>query len=138
MPSFKQELTFKADARRFTEEELKKMEEPTSTKRFTPEELTKFRERFALYRKLNDFLIDEGVSIILHDGYGKHGTLLTSSRPRVFLKKDTLNGVSDLDLAAEYIGLMNRLVENGVDVEIEVEVKTTFNTENLEGYNVIA
>jgi len=33
---------------------------------------------------------------------------------------------------------MNRLVENGVDVEIEVEVKTTFNTENLEGYNVIA
>lgn len=133
----KQELTFKADATRFTEEELKKMEEPISTRRFTPEELAKFRARFLSWKNLNNFLVDEGVSLILQGVYGKHGTLFTSISANSLLE-NTLVEVSELDVAAEYIGLMNRLIKNGVDVEIEAEVETTFNTEILQVYNVIA
>ena len=137
MSSDEQELTFKADATRFTEEELKKMEEPISASWFTPEELSKFRAGYLSWEKLNNFLVDEGVSLILQGTYGKHGTLFTIIGANNLLK-NTLVEVSELDVAAEYIGLMNRLIENGVDVEIEVEVKTIFNTENIKGYNVIA
>ena len=137
MPSGKQNPTFKADAKRFTEEELKKMEEPsTGQSRYTPEQIAKYRARRALNNKLNTFLAEEGVSLILKGTNGKHGTLFTSS-PRGFLK-DTPVGISTLEVVPEYVNLMHRLIENGVDVEIEAEVKTTFDNENLEGYNVIA
>jgi Peptidase family M28 len=132
-----QDPTFKADAIRFTEEELKKMEEPSLTQRnYTPEQIAKYRARRALNNKLNTFLTEEGVSLILKGTNGKHGTLFTSS-PRGFLK-DTPVGISELEVVPEYVNLMYRLIENGVDVEIEAEVSTTFNTENLQGYNVIA
>lgn len=67
---------------------------------------------------------------------GRHGTLFTSS-PRSYAL-DTPAGASELEMAPEYVNLMARLAEHGVDVEIEAEVKTTFIATNLDGYNVVA
>lgn len=136
-PTGEQNPTFKADALRYTEEELKEMEEPRSNKRrYTDEQIKTRRARRALNSKLSAFLAEEGAALIIKGTNGKHGTLFTSS-PRGYLK-DTPKGISELEMAPEYVNLMTRLIENGVEVEIEAEVKTTFNENDLQGYNVIA
>lgn len=136
-PNGDQNPSFKSDARRYTEEELNEMEGPRSTeRRYTAEQITEFRARRALRTKLSAFLAEEGVALIIKGTNGKHGTLFTSS-PRGYLK-DTPVGVCELEMAPEYVNLMTRLIENGTEVEIEAEVKTTFNDKDLQGYNVIA
>lgn len=135
-PRGDQAPTFEADAVRFSPERLKEMEEPRSGSRFTPEEIAAFRKRRAFSQTLNTFLTEEGVALAIKGVNGKHGTLFTSS-PRGYIK-DTPAGVSELEMAPEHVNLMARLVENGVDVEIEAEVKTTFDNSDLQGYNVIA
>ncbi|NER11857.1 M20/M25/M40 family metallo-hydrolase [Leptobacterium flavescens] len=136
-PRGQQNPTFEADALRLTEEELENLEKPsTNTRRFTPEQIAAFRARRALSRKLNTFLAEEGAALIINGTNGRHGTLFTSS-PRGYIK-DTPPGVSELEMAPEHVNLMTRLIENGVEVEIEAEVKTTFNEKDLQGYNVIA
>jgi Peptidase family M28 len=136
-PNGKQNPTFKADALRYTEEELKEMEGPRSNKgRYTDEQIKAWRARRALNGKLSTFLVEEGAALIIKGTNGKHGTLFTSS-PRGY-KKDTPEGISELEIAPEYVNLMTRLIQNGVEVEIEAEVRTTFNESDLQGYNVIA
>jgi len=87
-PSGEQDPTFKADALRYTEEELKEMEGPRSNKRrYTDEQIKTWRARRALNAKLSTFLVEEGAALIIKGTNGKHGTLFTSS-PRGY-KKDT-------------------------------------------------
>lgn len=132
-----QSPTFEADALRFTEEELIQMQEPRAERSgLTPDQIAAFRKRREFSNTLNTFLTEEGVSLIIKGVNGRHGTLFTSS-PRGFLK-DTPKGVCELEMAPEHVNLMSRLVENGVEVAIEAEVKTTFKTDDLQGYNVIA
>lgn len=129
---------FKADAIRFTEEELKEKEIATlAPSRFTPEQITKLRANRKLNQKISTFLADEGVAMIVRGTSGRHGTLFTSSNRSGYLK-DSPKGICEIDLAPEHFNLMLRLVENKVDVEIEAEVKTTFYEDDLKGYNVIA
>lgn len=135
-PRGDQSPTFEADAIRFTDERLKEMEEPRTGSRFTPDQIAAFRKRRAFSQTLNTFLTDEGVALIIKGVNGKHGTLFTSS-PQGY-KKETPKGASELEMAPEHVNLMARLVENGVEVEIEAEVKTTFDNSDLQGYNVIA
>lgn len=136
-PRGDQSPTFKADALRYSEEELTEMTEPRAERRqWTEDEIAAFRKRRAFSQTLNTFLTDEGVALIIKGVRGRHGTLFTSS-PRGYLK-DTPKGASELEMAPEHVNLMARLVQNGVEVELEAEVKTTFDTEDLQGYNVVA
>ena len=136
-PNGEQNPTFKADALRYSEEELKEMEGPRSNnRRYTDEQIKAWRARRALNTKLSTFLVEEGAALIIKGTNGKHGTLFTSS-PSGY-KIDTPEGISELEMAPEYVNLMTRLIENGVEVEIEAEVRTTFNENDLQGYNVIA
>lgn len=139
-PNGSQAPTFEADALRYTEEELDAISGPpearTGGSRFTPEQIAAFRARRALRGKINTFLKEEGVALVINGTNGRHGTLFTSS-PRDYIK-DTPKGISELEMMPEHVNLMARLFENGVEVEVEAEVRTSFNTENLDGYNVIA
>lgn len=130
--------TFIADGLRYTEEELKEMESPSKSERRqrTPEEMAQYRAIRELNQKINDFLIEEGVILRINGTNGKHGTLFTSS-PRSYLK-DAPVGFSEFEMAPEHVNLMGRLFENNVEVAIEAEIKTNFNYEDLQGYNVIA
>lgn len=133
-----QDPTFKADALRYTEEELKEMEVPSSSDRRsrTPEELAQFRAQRELSQKINAFLLEEEAGLIITGTSGMHGTLFTSS-PRAY-SKDTPVGLSEFEMAPEHVNLMARLFENNVEVEVEAEIKTAFNYADLQGYNVIA
>ncbi len=136
-PRGDQSPNFKADALRYTEEELDEMTEPRAEGGgWTPEQIAAWRKRRSFSETLNTFLTDEGVSLIVKGVNGRHGTLFTSS-PQGY-KIDTPKGASELEMAPEHANLIARLVENGVEVELEAEVKTTFKTDDLQGYNVIA
>ena len=133
-----QDPTFEADAVRFSEEELEEMEKyPTgNSSRYTPEQIAEFRARRALNRKLSGFFMEEGVSLIITGRSGRHGTVFTSSS-RGYGKDDPIE-MAELEMAPEHVNLMSRLIENGTEVEIEAEVITTFQDQDLNGYNVIA
>lgn len=131
--------TFEADALRYTEEELNDLIGPPNNNggsRFTPEQIAEFRARFALRRKMAPFLKEEGVALVINGVNGRHGTLFTSS-PRDYAK-DASKGISEFEMAPEHINLMARLAENGVEVELEAEIKASFKTDDYKGYNVIA
>lgn len=136
-PRGDQSPTFKADAKRYTEEQLDEMTEPrVESSGWTPEQIAAWRKRRAFSETLNNFLTEEGVALIIKGVRGRHGTLFTTS-PQGY-KKDTPIGIAELETAPEHVNLMARLVENGVEVEVEGEVKTTFNEDDLQGYNVLA
>ena len=133
--------TFKSDGTRFTDEALDKMTEPQAPRvRPTGGNNNSAREAFmkrrALAQKIAPFLLEEGVSLIIHGTRGSHGTLFTSS-PRDYAK-DSPKGISELEMAPEFVNLMVRLSENNVPVEVEAEVRTRYNTQDLQGYNVLA
>lgn len=138
-PSGNQDPTFKADALRYTEEELNDMAKPQEARtrnRWSPERIAAWRAQRALRGKIKDFLKEEGVGLIINGVRGSHGTLFTSS-PREW-RKDTPKGIAELEMMPEHANLMARLFENGVEVAIEAEVRTSFRTDDLNGYNVIA
>jgi len=137
-PSGNQNPTFKADALRYTEEQLSDMAKPNTRTRTpsSPEQIAAWIARRALRGKIKTFLIEEGVALVINGVRGKHGTLFTSS-PRDY-KKDTPKGIAELEMMPENVNLMARLFENGVEVEVEAEVRTSFRTDDLNGYNVIA
>lgn len=143
-PSGSQDATFQPDARRYTAEQLHGMEHPAPRTRGNNDanaesmaaRMAEFRAARALQQKVTEFMAEEGVALIIKGVNGRHGTLFTSS-PRGYLK-DTPEGIPELETAPENVNLMARLTENGVPVEIEAEVKTRYNNEDLQGYNVIA
>jgi carboxypeptidase Q len=136
-PSGTQDPTFEADALRHTKKELKEMKGASSRgRRWTKEQIAEWRAKRAFRGKIASFLAEEGAALIIKGTNGRHGTLFTSS-PNGYLK-DTIDGLSEIEMAPEFVNMMNRLIENGVSVEIEAEIETTFNEKDLEGYNVIA
>ncbi len=138
-PTGSQGPTFEADANRYTAGQLDEMAQPPSgntDSRYTPDQMAALRAARAFGQRVNEFLAEEGVALVIKGMNGRHGTLFTSSA-RGF-QKDAPAGVPELETAPEHVGLMARLFENGVEVEIEAEVKTKYKTDDLQGYNVIA
>lgn len=137
-PTGTQEPTFEPDAVRYTVEQLHGMEHPApaGNSSYTPEMLAQYRAARAFAEKVNGFIAEEGAALIIKGVNGRHGTLFTSS-PRGYLK-DTPEGIPELETAPENVNLMARLSENGVEVEVEAEIKTRYRTEDLQGYNVVA
>ncbi|TXE12152.1 M20/M25/M40 family metallo-hydrolase [Algoriphagus aquimarinus] len=137
-PSGTQEPTFEADAERYTAEQLHGMEHPAprGSSGITPDRMAELRAARALSQKINEFIIAEGPALIVKGVNGRHGTLFTSS-PRDYVK-GTPVGIPELETAPENVNLMARLSENGVEVELEAEVKTRYRNDDLQGYNVIA
>ncbi|GLU43938.1 M20/M25/M40 family metallo-hydrolase [Allomuricauda sp. NBRC 101325] len=139
VPSGDQGPTFKPDAVRFTEEELKELEAPV-VQNGNDEDMAERRKRWMAMRELNQkigtFFVEEGVGLILKGARGIEGTLFTSGG-RGYLK-DAPASVSEIEVAPEHLNLLARLNANGVPVEVEAEIKTTFDESDLQGYNVIA
>lgn len=128
---------FKADATRFTKKELKEGEKPRPKKRkYTDEEIAVFKTKKELNKQIRTFLYNEGAVLLIKGVKGKEGTVFTSSP--IGYEKDTPKGICEVEMAPEHANLMYRLIMNGVDVEVEAEIKTKFKTDNLQAYNIVA
>jgi carboxypeptidase Q len=137
---------FEPDAKRLTAEELQKMADapaggaPTAANRpaepATADRMAAIRAARELRSKLSDMLMAEGAAAILSPGRGTDGTVFTTNgAPYAADAKPVL---PELEMSSEDQLRLIRLVEAGIPVEVEMETKTHFQTQDLKGYNVVA
>ena len=138
-PSLEVETDFEADARRFTAEELDNMSRQPigrSRGRYSPARIAEWRKQRALNQKITAFLQVEGAALVLKGVRGKEGTLFTGGGRGY--RKNSDPGIPEIEIQAEHALRMVRLIEEGIEIEVEAEMKNQFYEEDLQGYNVIA
>ncbi len=141
--------SFKPDAERYTDEELKKMAEakPQQQQRQFDQgdtaAMRRFREQFQRMRGpmrmlalLKEMAEKEGAVAILSVSRGQDGTVFVqggggyaANAPENFL---------DIVLAMEDYLSLQRIAKAGIPVKLDVDVETAFDTKNTEAYNVVA
>ncbi len=94
---------------------------------------TEVLRRRALMQKVNQFFEEEGVVAVLSSG-GTFGTVRSHGRG---YSMDAEPGIAQIALTAEHYGRIVRLLEEGIDVGLELEVRNRFLEEDTKGYNVI-
>ncbi len=132
--------SFEAEGFRYTESELKELEKlPTGSGRrgnWTPERIAEYRKMRALRGKVSEFLASQKPALIITANRGRHGTVFTSNGASY--KADATPAMAEYEMIPEHANMMARLIENGVKVELEAEIKTVFQEDDLTGYNVVA
>ena len=128
---------FEADGNRYTDEELKDMEKfPTGSRSsWTPERIAEWRKARAFRQKVSEFIASEQAGLVITARRGRHGTVFTSNGASY--KPDAAEAMAEYEMIPEHANMMARLIEHGVKVEIEAEIKTEFYAKDLQGYNVI-
>ncbi|WBO85026.1 M28 family metallopeptidase [Hymenobacter yonginensis] len=132
---------FEPDARRHTDEALQKMADykPEGPLTATPQQqqATKQRQELSAMRaRMADMFVSEGAAAILSSRGGSDGTFFTSNgAPYAADAKPVL---PELEMAPEDQLRLIRLADAGIPVEIELETRTKFQTQDLKGYNVVA
>lgn len=132
------EASFDPDAVRFTEEELENQARQPLESRpaFTPERIRQFRTRRTLSNKLRQFVKDQGAVAIITGRRGKHGTFFTSNGASY--SPDAPEILPEIEMAPEHAARMMRLLNANIEVEVEMDIQTTFFNDDLNGYNVVA
>lgn len=125
-----------APARRFTDDELDKMQEqpvgPAQQGNFDP------RQAQAFAAKRNAFLLSEGVVAVLEPGSGRgdSGSVLTGSGGSRNPKDPPVP--TQLSVATEHYNRLVRLVDRGMPVTMEIDVRSTFHDADLDMFNIVA
>lgn len=134
--------SFNADARRYTDEELSKMQNAKPPIPETAEARKRRRQMFgnqsaSVSSLLKKMATQEGALALLSTTTrGKDGTLFVSGGGGY--AKDDAENITDLMISYEDYMLLQRLATNGILVKIDLDVATQFNTQNLTGHNVVA
>ncbi|MXV52384.1 M20/M25/M40 family metallo-hydrolase [Pedobacter sp. HMF7647] len=132
---------FNADARRLADSDLVKMENAApqqAGQRRNFADSPQFREMMkmrTMRQQISAFLTDEKVGCILTLARGNDGTFFTSNGASY--AEDAKPVAPELEMSGEdYLRLL-RLVKGGIKVQMEVDTKTSFYDQDLNGYNVI-
>ncbi len=88
----------------------------------------------AFSRKVTDFLEEEGVLAMLNAS-GTFGAVRSHGRG---YNVNVEPGLAQVDMTFEHYGRIVRLLEAGIDVELELDIRNRFHYEDQMGYNVIA
>jgi len=136
--------TFKADASRYSEEDLAKMEayKPAATPGGPGGGRGggrggNFAAAARLQAQLREMAKAEGaVAILSYGARGHEGTLFAQGGGAY--AGGTPENFLDIVLAFEDYMMLTRLVTAGIPVKVEAEVKSKFYTSDLKGYNVVA
>jgi hypothetical protein len=142
--------TFKADATRFTEEDLAKMAgapapvqvDPadTAAQRRQREGFARFMRGNMIYNQARDFAErEDAVAVLSANPRGHDGTIFVqgsgATNARGIRSPDAF---PDLVIAAEDYYMLTRLAKAGYPVSLDLDVATKFRTEDPKGYNVVA
>jgi hypothetical protein len=96
-----------------------------------------FLRRRAFQRELARFLADEKVAVVIEPGALDGGTFRVQGAPNGW-KKDAPPTVPTLEMAIEHYGRLARLLDRKEDVQLEVNVQTSFNDDDAMAYNTVA
>jgi carboxypeptidase Q len=131
---------FNPDAKRLTDEELNNLSDDPHLNDDPAQVMSKKDEKRltgkALRKAIDKFMADQGVLAVLSGRRGTMGTLFTSNGASY--KIDGEQVLPELEMGAEHIDRMIRLLEAGKEVAVEMEVKNSFNLTDSTEYNVVA
>jgi carboxypeptidase Q len=125
------QISFDPAASRFTDEQLaglKQLPEQTDRGRRNMGDFAAMRE---LGASINEFLKEEGVAAIINSS-GSFGTVRSGG-----ISRNLTDFPPQIDMTYEHHARMVRLIERGIDVELELEIRNRFLEQDLKGYNVI-
>ncbi len=132
-------LSERYDEKRLTE--IGAYEIPGVTSRQRPGQPAFNREEFAKRRRfrraLERFLSEEKVAAVLEPGALDGGTFRVQGVSNGY-KSDAPATVPQVMLAIEHFGRLARLLDRKEDVQVELNVKTRFHTDDAMSYNTIA
>jgi hypothetical protein len=137
--------SFKADAIRYTDEELAKIAAATMQPSRPVDTAQQRRMREQMSRTggaraltlLKEMAKSEGAIGMLTSGVRNHDGTIFSQGGGSYKAADAENFL-DMALGIEDYNTILRLAKSGAEVNMETEVKTKFQTKDLQGYNVIA
>ncbi|HEX7847209.1 MAG TPA: M20/M25/M40 family metallo-hydrolase [Chitinophagaceae bacterium] len=146
----KLEPSFEADGRRYADTSLDKMAKaelrpqgqggrgPQGQQGNNNDPARQARmNQLAVQRRMTDFLNKEKPALVFSiNARGNDGTIFVSGGGSY--NKDSSIAPANLMLSSDDYLKMQRLLEAGIKVEVEADVKTKFFTDDLKGYNVIA
>lgn len=93
--------------------------------------------RFLVQRRMNDLITKERPALILSmNANGNDGTIFVSGGGTY--TKGSEEPPASLMLSSDDYLRLQRLIESGIPVQIEADIKTKFFTDDLKGYNVVA
>ncbi|QKJ32486.1 M20/M25/M40 family metallo-hydrolase [Mucilaginibacter mali] len=94
------------------------------------------RRQMAMRGAITNFIKNEHAGLVLSQARGTDGTVFTTNGASY---RDTAAIAGpELETSAEDYQRILRLVRAGHKVEMEAEIKTKFDTDDMEGYNVVA
>ncbi len=128
----------KPDATRYSDEQLTDLAKiDLNTSQFAGRDPTRLTRRFEFEKKLNAFLIEEKVAVVLSTSPRDDGTILVQSGGSYKLGEP--DAPPSLVVMAEAYNRMLRLLEKDKVVELEVDVKASFLEEDPQAaVNVLA
>ena len=137
--------SFKADAVRYTDDELEKMAAATMQPSRPIDTAQQRRMREQMSRTggaraltlLKEMAKSEGAIGMLTSGVRNHDGTIFSQGGGSYKAADAENFL-DMAMGIEDYNTILRLAKSGTEVNMEAEVKTKFQTKDLQGYNVIA
>jgi len=140
--------TFKADAERYTDEDLSKMAAATMAPQRTVDTALQRRQMqlFAQQRGgtqrvgilLKEMAKSEGaIAMISSGGVRSHDGTIFAQGGGSYKGTDPENFL-DMAVGIEDFNTILRLAKAGAPIKLDVDVKTKFQTKDLKGYNVIA
>ena len=132
--------SFQADGNRFADSTLERMAnaEPRQPQQGgRRNQQGNNASQFMLQRRMNELINKEKPALILSmTANGSDGTIFVSSGGQY--NKDAEPAPAAVVLSSDDYLRIQRLIETGVPVTLEAEVRTKFFTDDLKGYNVIA
>jgi carboxypeptidase Q len=137
--------SFDADGRRYADTTLDRMAAaemevqrggPNQPQQANPQRQNQF-SRFVVQRRINEMINQEKPALVLSmNASGNDGTVFVSSGGQY--TKDAPEAPASVMLSSDDYLRLQRLIEDGVKVEVEADIKTKFFDKDLQGYNVIA
>ncbi len=140
--------SFEADGKRFADSTLDKMAKAelrqpgqgqgqNRTAGQQGGQQANFMSQFAIQRRINEMINKEQPALILGlSGNGNDGTIFVSSGGSY--AKDAVIPPASVMLSSDDFLRIQRMVDAGTPVTLDVDVKTKFYTDDIKGYNVVA
>ncbi|MCK4931812.1 MAG: M20/M25/M40 family metallo-hydrolase [Candidatus Aminicenantes bacterium] len=124
----------------YTEDELDEMAEIHVGPKVSPKKRNRpHYEKKVSKRQIIDFIFAEGAAVIASpDGRESYGTVVVNEVDGKPWEKDAPPPPTELVIAAEHYNRIMRILEKGIPVEMEVEIKVAFHSDDQVDYSVIA
>lgn len=141
------EAMFKAPGARYTDEQLLVManaspaggESGLRPNAPSQEQVQRFREMNELTRKRTELLRTEGVALLVDPSpRGDGGTIFVQSDRGVSRDKNAPPTTPAIVMGIEHYGRLARLLEKGMKVKVEIDIKAKFHDDDPNAYNTVA